>query len=699
MFLCLLPLILLLVIGFVQPVQTYPPITVDNAANLHEVQRLGRGRITQIAWLPDGQSLAAAGELGVWLYQRAAPDMPRLYWTDSAVHALALSPDGAELAAITRDFRLWRWDMAGRLLENTALDVRYSQFFRTAALAYSPDGRWLAFGVEAITLRDRLSGQSRTLPCGSLLVAQLAFDAQGRRLACFTDSFSDYSDGSWSVYDTETGALIREVEETPSLGGGVFGPDGSLYVHAAFGRFYTLDTPQDTYTAALAVWSLEDGVPLSLPALIERGMEHARSVAFDAAGRVAAVFIDQPAGQQALVVQALDSGATLFSQPTPALPAYSRVYFHALSPDGASFAYHLNDGSLHLVDLRTGSTATLTDAHHPAYTALRLSPDDRYAATASDYFIYVWSLETGTLVRQLKLERFQTAALAFLPDDRLAALEMGGAVYIWSPDGVTPEIVQPPPDISRSPAVRYRGLVWDGAQLNVATCRPDDFAGPPGPLVSGPVVYLALAACPPEDSPAGSPLALNADAGALAYIVGRPESQRLRVFKRDGSLITDLPHRDQYNALQVMALNRTADRLTLASGYTAHGGGAIFVSLEQWLLKPQPRKLTLLIEDYVPFDPAEGQPPPLYTAAAPLGVPYSVVYHPLDDSLLAVGGGELDVPAAVQVWHVPADGAPSRLLTTLGQHTRPVTAVQFTSDGTRLVSAGRDGVLRVWAVG
>ncbi len=34
----------------------------------HEARLLGRGRITDLAWTPDGRALGVAGSLGIWLY-------------------------------------------------------------------------------------------------------------------------------------------------------------------------------------------------------------------------------------------------------------------------------------------------------------------------------------------------------------------------------------------------------------------------------------------------------------------------------------------------------------------------------------------------------------------------------------------------------------------------------------------------------
>ena len=61
--------------------------------------RLGKGTISRIAYSPDGKLLAAAGSVGVWLYD--AESMTEKGLLESApdhLYSLAFSPDGKTLA-------------------------------------------------------------------------------------------------------------------------------------------------------------------------------------------------------------------------------------------------------------------------------------------------------------------------------------------------------------------------------------------------------------------------------------------------------------------------------------------------------------------------------------------------------------------------------------------------------------------------
>lgn len=105
-------------------------------------------RIRALAWSPDGNSLAAASNVGlVWKVQRgaAAPisqNAIQLKGHASLIHSVAWSPDGMRLGTASADAttRIWQasdWVVAGEL-KGHAQDVQ--------AIAFSADGKFLATG-------------------------------------------------------------------------------------------------------------------------------------------------------------------------------------------------------------------------------------------------------------------------------------------------------------------------------------------------------------------------------------------------------------------------------------------------------------------------------------------------------------------------------------------------------------------------
>lgn len=121
--------------------------------------------------------------------------------------------------------------------------------------------------------------------------------------------------------------------------------------------------------------------------------------------------------------------------------------------------------------------------------------------------------------------------------------------------------------------------------------------------------------------------------------------------------------------------------VAIGTGYEAHGGGGIETSLT--LLKTDGDPITLVT------------PEDTYTCASFLSIVRGVAFSP-DDRLLAVSSGDSHANGLiVEVWDVQT-GAP---LVTLDGHTDIILDVAFSPDGSLLATAGRDGTIRLWAVG
>ena len=106
--------------------------------------RLGKGRISQIKYSPDGTRLAVASTIGIWLYDTATHQEVALLAGQTYVDSVAFSPDGSTIACGSwpASIRLWDAETGDHLRK---LKGHLSLVF---SVAFSPDGRTMASGSE-----------------------------------------------------------------------------------------------------------------------------------------------------------------------------------------------------------------------------------------------------------------------------------------------------------------------------------------------------------------------------------------------------------------------------------------------------------------------------------------------------------------------------------------------------------------------
>ena len=243
----LMLLVLLLTSCGKQPaVQDYTQMNLSDGA----VARLGKGRVTEVLYSPDGSRLAVQSTIGIWLYDTTTYRVERDRNGEVALLAahigrfksVAFSPDWQTLAVVSseRDGMVQLWDVKTGELKHTLTgpsrniyDVMFSPDGKTLAgaigdgtvrlwdaetwepkqtlarhygtahiVVFSPDGRTLASGSADRTVRlwDTETGeQKHWLPGHGEGVAVLSFSPDGRALA------SGSWDGTVRMWDTETG--------------------------------------------------------------------------------------------------------------------------------------------------------------------------------------------------------------------------------------------------------------------------------------------------------------------------------------------------------------------------------------------------------------------------------------------------------------------------------------------------------------
>jgi WD40 repeat protein len=193
--------------------------------------------MSRVAFSPDGQLLAVArrdfgGETGIRLWATTTWEELPTRFPDSVgeLHALAFSPDGRFLASGLpagqgQTFsRVQVWEVAtGRVVQTCPSGVN--------DVAFSPNGRELASagGIRDLCLIDLNTGKElRQFPHTSTVLS-VAFHPDGKRLA------TGDQEGGVTVWDASSGRRLRRYHgHARSVGNVAFTPDGRRLVSASY---------------------------------------------------------------------------------------------------------------------------------------------------------------------------------------------------------------------------------------------------------------------------------------------------------------------------------------------------------------------------------------------------------------------------------------------------------------------------------
>jgi WD40 repeat protein len=491
-------------------------IRVWDVATWREIRRLPMRWVESCAFLPDGNTLIAAGDGIRWWDVGSGREIRHLPKQVDHQRRLVVSPDGRRLAAVVKPGPLQLWDAT------TGKEIRQAPLGGPGGvwcLCFSPDGRMLACSGG---VAGRIAPHTRFFAADTgrelrnwhedAWVEHLAFSPDGKTLA-------QVARERIRLRDVATGKPAFPMPGLPEYAMSVrFRADGKGLVVSCFGgstgswgplsgrRLAALRAPPKGFSGRaemlLGAALTADGKKAAL--VDGRGALH---VWVPASGKVLCLIDNPPVGEdqaefsadgQLVVVKHRDEVIRLWEADTGklrcALPRYGRHRFplpHAFSPDGrvlATAPSSLDQSVIRLWDPATGKeTGRLAWQDGSSPTCVLFSGDGKYLAAAHgggsmtieggepvEDSLRLWDVRTGREVWRSRTRSGDIRALAISPDgktlaaadhDRIVLREVasgrergrftGHHEWVWS------LAFSPDGLLLASGSLDYTALVWD----------------------------------------------------------------------------------------------------------------------------------------------------------------------------------------------------------------------------------------------
>lgn len=400
-------------------------------------------QVNSVAYSPDGNMVVSGSTDGtVRLWDATTGKHKRILnhtnwvnflfqWLNVPVNAVAYSPDGNTVAAVSRDRKLRLWDTRIRKLKFTLI----GHTGPVDTMVYSPDGKTIATagGWEDDTVRlwDAATGETKAVLTGYTHINAVAYSPDGKTIA----TGGAYRKNSLQLWDTRTPKLKTTFTEHTdgTLASIKYSPDGDTIAAVNLGD------------NTVRLWSAETGKH-------KFTFKHVPEVSLQRTDReydISAVAYS-PDGQTIAAVGGHYKNHTGTVYLWHVQKKKRKIIYEgpdyisavAYSPDGKTIATGSWNRKIRVWHTVTGEELkAISTKHKGGVESLAYSPDGNTIASAGgfrDEIVQLWNAITGEHKAMLRGHTNTVTSVAYSPDGKtIATGSTDGTLRFW--DAITEE--------------------------------------------------------------------------------------------------------------------------------------------------------------------------------------------------------------------------------------------------------------------
>ncbi len=366
--------------------------------------RLGKGHIFDMVHSPDGKLLAAAGTIGIWIYDaHTGEELNLLTEHMESASTVAFSPDNSLLASDGKDNTILLCDPHTGKHKMTLTGHTEG----ISSVVFSPDGKTLASGSEDETIRlwDVATGEQLLVFAGHAGgVSEVIYSPDGEILA------SHGMDEMIHLWDANTGKYLRSITEYEGdVYSMAYSPDGEALASGGA-------------DGIIRLWEYHTGqLKTTLTATTNSG--GVKKVAFSPDGQT---LVSNNYENDMIQFWDVASGERLETIKSPPDTTHHIVF----SPDGRTLVNAGSDGTIRFWDVATTNPIRTLDGYAEMFRDMAYSPNGNTLATVSSGpSLRLWDPHTGRLKKIYFPGSISITCIAYAPDGVTLACGPGPTEY------------------------------------------------------------------------------------------------------------------------------------------------------------------------------------------------------------------------------------------------------------------------------